>query len=280
MECRRIPTRDIAPRWKGGALWLDQPTARPCPAFQISAISRRNFSGATSPTETRSTGLREAAYAICRRRLPADWRGHGASNFPIDPRLSSEEAPAFWRAEDNPQVIVLAASNDHAIAGSMHIVAEKRNSRGRHLVLERQGRRSRLSVVAPEPGTGPSYLLSADPALDIRLAALQVICDRPSGRSRSPASGCLRPSPYQSFRFRLMLKILDAAGSAPGEFPSMRELADILGRSYEADQRAIDWKSSSTRRQTQRLVAEARRMAASGYRDLLYAGRRRAFQTP
>ena len=76
-----------------------------------------------------------------------------------------------------------------------------------------------------------------------------------------------------------MLKLLDALDEAAGKNPTTRELATILGLS-QTDLRAIDWKTSSARRQTQRLVVEARQMAASGYRDLLSARGRRASQTP
>ncbi len=44
-------------------------------------------------------------------------------------------------------------------------------------------------------------------------------------------------------------------------------------------ERAIEWKTSSHRRQAQRLVAEARRMMATGYRDLLKGSMRPALDS-
>ena len=185
----------------------------------------------------------------------------------------------IWRAEDNPQVIVLAAADCDAILATAAVVADEADDQERHLVLTERWQRYRLKVVQPVPGQKISYLLSADESLETRLTALQFFNSRPSGQTVSTVASPLRPTPYQSHRFLLMLKLLDALDEAAGKNPTTRELATILGLS-QTDLRAIDWKTSSARRQTQRLVVEARQMAASGYRDLLSARGRRASQTP
>ena len=279
LECRIEREGHTTTLLKGGAPWLDHPAARPCSAHSISAISRRNSCAETTHIDAHSIGLRKAALAIRELQLLAVWRGHGASNFPIDPKLSSKEAPAIWRAEDNPQVIVLAAADCDAILATAAVVADEADDQERHLVLNERFQRYRLKVVKPLRGERASYLLSVDEALEIRLTALQFFNSRPSVQTLNTVASPLRPTPYQSHRFLLMLKLLDALDEAAGKAPTTRELASILGLS-QTDLRAIDWKTSSARRQTQRLVVEARRMAASGYRDLLSARGRRASQTP
>lgn len=264
---------------KGGAPWLDHQTARPSSANSIFATSRRNSCAETTHIDAHSIRLRKAASAMRELQLPVVWREHGASNFPIDPKLSSNENPAIWRAEDNPQVIVLAAADCDAILATAAVVADEADDQERHLVLTERWQRYRLKVVQPVPGQKISYLLSADESLETRLTALQFFNSRPSGQTVSTVASPLRPTPYQSHRFLLMLKLLDALDEAAGKNPTTRELATILGLS-QTGLRAIDWKTSSARRQTQRLVVEARQMAASGYRDLLSARGRRASQTP
>ncbi len=76
----------------------------------------------------------------------------------------------------------------------------------------------------------------------------------------------------------LLLAILDALSRAP-EGVMLKDIAGTIVYRGLSAQRAIDWKSSSQRRQTQRLVVEARRMASHGYLGLLRQSRLRSFQT-
>ncbi|MBO6767380.1 MAG: DUF2285 domain-containing protein [Erythrobacter sp.] len=79
----------------------------------------------------------------------------------------------------------------------------------------------------------------------------------------------LRPTPFQRHRLGRMLTILDAVARLGGENVTNRQIASAAIYPGVEFGSALEWKSSSHRRQTQRLLAEARHMAESGYRKLL-----------
>ena len=146
------------------------------------------------------------------------------------------------------------------------------------MVLADVGGRHRLLVVASARLGGDNYLIPQDQSVPIRLAALDVFHCCVDGSSVPAKRHQLRPTAYQSHRLHLLLAILDNLARAP-EGVTLREIAGTLVYRGWSAQRAIDWKSSSQRRQTQRLVAEARRMASHGYLGLLRQSRLRPFQT-
>lgn len=130
--------------------------------------------------------------------------------------------------------------------------------------------RARHRLVVMYSAERDGYFLPAD-SIPIRLAALGAFHDF-RGRQTVGSPAALKPTAYQSRRLALLLAVLDRLEqSAP-----VRQIAHELvlpGLGYE---RAIEWKTSSHRRQAQRLIAEARRMMATGYRDLLRSSMRPA----
>ena len=66
-----------------------------------------------------------------------------------------------------------------------------------------------------------------------------------------------------------MLAALDALSSLRSETRTVREVAAHFDRAAVEGMRAIEWKSSSLRRQTQRLLQESVAMMMGGYRNLL-----------
>lgn len=82
------------------------------------------------------------------------------------------------------------------------------------------------------------------------------------------AKGIVLPSAYQRRRLVLLLAILD--GLADGA--SARDLAVWLIFPNHRLSGTADWRGSSEKRHTQRLIGAARRMARCGYLRLLEQG--------
>ena len=200
-------------------------------------------------------------------------------NFPIDPDLSARSDPAIWRAEENPNVVILSGSGAvKAARAACDLIAKRTSNAGDHLVLTDGGARHRLLVMASARLGGDNYLIPPDQSFPIRLAALDAFHCCVDGSAAPSVRNQLQPTAYQSHRLHLLLAILDALSRAP-EGVMLKDIAGTIVYRGLSAQRAIDWKSSSQRRQTQRLVAEARRMASHGYLGLLRQSRLRSFQT-
>ena len=206
------------------------------------------------------------------------WLDHGASSFPLDPTRSAAHDPAIWRAEDNAHVIIITGKDaTNADFAQMRTMAAKDSGTGRHLVLAGETARHRLLLINSPSHPDGSYLLPESPSLKTRLNALQAFRHSASlSTTASPVKK--RPKTYQRYRLQLLLEVLDHLIGSAGRPATLRDLAEKIGNGADIKLRAIDWKTSSQRRQTQRLVSEARRMCSHGYRDLLYPGRPVTFQ--
>lgn len=148
-------------------------------------------------------------------------------------------------------------------------VACRTRSGSRYIVLE--GRTARHRLLVRETGCSGlgGYLLPGDDCLMIRIAATAAFHEPDDPCSPAKSARQLQPTTYQRFRLERMLAVLDAFQVSPGSRPSLRDLADEVLHLGEPDSSAIEWKSSSRRRQVQRIAAEASRLARSGYRELL-----------
>ena len=94
--------------------------------------------------------------------------------------------------------------------------------------------------------------------LDRRLAGAAPRRQRP---------GC-RPTAFQRNRLNLLLDILDMLQALGGR-PTSHTVARSLVYPGMTVGRGVEWKSSSQRRRTQRLIDEARSLMNGGYRLLL-----------
>lgn len=148
------------------------------------------------------------------------------------------------------------------------VLADFSDGLGRHLVVSGKAGRHRLLVKAPLCRTGHGFVVVPDRWHEVRLAALSAFF---RARRFADPSPCL-PTRFQRHRFGLMLAVLDRIERADCDPITIRELAETIVYPRIELGRAIEWKSSSWRRQTQRLVAEARAMAGGGYRRLLQGG--------
>jgi len=279
LECRRGAGASSEIGEKGGASWLDHLTATTGQAHSTIRISRRNSCAAMPRTGNNTHGSPAKAVSTRNPQLAAKWRVHGALNFPIDPDLSARTHPAIWQAEENAHVVILGGGDAVKAALALcDVIVKRASNSGDHLVLASRGARHRLLMTASARPEVDTYLIPRDQSFPIRLAALDAFHCCVDGSAAPSVRNQLQPTAYQSHRFHLLLAILDALSRAP-EGVMLKDIAGTIVYRGLSAQRAIDWKSSSQRRQTQRLVVEARRMASHGYLGLLRQSRLRSFQT-
>lgn len=152
--------------------------------------------------------------------------------------------------------------------GNYDLLQDRSTTEGRHLVLGDRKRRHRLLIIRPNAGAC-GYFMPQDRWLRTRLAAIKgfdLSC-RALGPNKS--RNILFPSVAQKHRLTLLLRILDAMACADRGYASIREVAQQVVYRNADFGRTIEWKSSSHRRQTQRLINRARFFVRGGYRLLL-----------
>lgn len=151
---------------------------------------------------------------------------------------------------------------------NLEVLQDRITNEGRHLVLS-GGRRRHRVLVTPTGSTGSGYLVPRDHWVRTRFAAIQAF-DKSFPKSSHPKpNDLLLPSLYQKRRLTLLLDIFDTMHRPDSGVATTREVAQTVVYQNADLGRAIEWKSSSHRRQTQRLINEARIMVEGGYRWLL-----------
>ncbi|AXK41319.1 DNA -binding domain-containing protein [Erythrobacter aureus] len=150
------------------------------------------------------------------------------------------------------------------ILSSRRIVTDRVYKDTRHLIVD--GRRGRHRIVLssrPDEPKKAGFLCRADQWIEARLESVAALV----GGTGTPRF--LRPTPYHRHRLTTLLLILDTIERLGERNATVRKVAGLA--LYPGLERvsAIEWKSSSYRRQTQRLAAEARQMVKVGYKDLL-----------
>uniref|UniRef100_UPI00313CC646 DNA -binding domain-containing protein n=1 Tax=Sphingomonas sp. OTU376 TaxID=3043863 RepID=UPI00313CC646 len=116
---------------------------------------------------------------------------------------------------------------------------------------------------------GPlAYVLIRDDHVDLRHAAVRRLDRRLAGAPPARLPPGFRPTTFQRQRLSLLLDLLDAV-LAPAAAYTSYELARKIVYSGLSVGRGAEWKSSSQRRRTQRLVEEAMTLMNGGYRTLL-----------
>jgi hypothetical protein len=196
------------------------------------------------------------------------WHAHGGWTFAIAPEADVQGFPAFWCPEAAACVIVVTAirrghSEIPGIAGR-RVVAEQRDGICRYVVLDGRRGRHRLKIVGTgNRNAGTEFRTRADPFVATRIAALSALVLGTVWPSR------ILPSSYRRHQLVRLLAVLDLVIETGQETSVLRRIAAGFCAGRAARARSIEWKSSSERRQAQRLLAEARRMEAVGYRRLL-----------
>lgn len=118
-------------------------------------------------------------------------------------------------------------------------------------------------------GQALAYVIPRDGAMVRRAEATRRLDLRLSGVPPGRCPGAMRPTAFQARRLYLLLDILDALLVPDGPRPSTHEIADRLIYPRLAIGRGSEWKASSERRRTQRLIDEALALMNGGYRALL-----------
>ncbi|MDZ4307168.1 DUF2285 domain-containing protein, partial [Allopontixanthobacter sp.] len=149
------------------------------------------------------------------------------------------------------------------------VIAQHENGAGQHLVVSDTQNRHRVLFARKLPHAVAGYVVPDDAELAVRVAALSGFHRLKEGAPTMAHHRLLKPSDYKRYRLGMLLAILDLVEDASPSHLTLREVAQALIYPGMKIGRAIDWKTSSHRRQTQRLVAEAHRMADAGYRHLL-----------
>lgn len=188
----------------------------------------------------------------------------------FDPDRPVRSEPAIWRRDCASQVVSLAFA-PAGFPGAAPLpdvvpMAESATADGRDLVLDIAGVRHRLHLEETVPGALLAILLPplGDP---LRAAACDAARRMFARLSTAEPAAAMRPSIVQRRRLAMLLRVLDASLRGAAN----REIGVRIVYPWLAGTNAVAWKSTSERRRVQRLVAEARDLAASGYRDLLRA---------
>jgi hypothetical protein len=204
---------------------------------------------------------------ILRPVRPAASSGVGGFPFAVDPQLTAAEATIFWRSDVLPTVVPLVPTS---IEGARPLAIEELHARK---VEERVSPAGRYVVVHLDSGdlrlllTGPAdqplaAVLPLDDDLPIRAAAAVRLwarmAQRPSQHEEPPALTRQRRD-----RLVLMVRALDGHLAEA----SYREIAETLfgTRGIERE----NWKTSSLRDRTIRLVKGGVDLMRAGYRRLL-----------
>lgn len=163
-------------------------------------------------------------------------------------------------------VVIEAADLDRAIplpSGSEPLV-EAATEAGRHVVVAHGTARLRLFVRHAPLLHVPAFSIPCDPTCALRLAAAARL-QRVTRGGRVPAGLASLPTRYQRNRYSQLLEIHDALEAGA----SSRDLAfGLIFRRHRPLAGAI-WKGSGERRHVLRMIADARRLVAIGYRKLL-----------
>jgi hypothetical protein len=203
------------------------------------------------------------------------WHDHGGWSFAFPPALPAQAHPAIWLASDVPSVITFLDTEGGcdeswmpSILRNLEVLHDRTTDEGRHLVLSDGKRRYRL-LVKPTGSTHSGYLVHRDRWVRTRLAAIQAFDRSFPNFSNAKSNDRLLPSPNQKRRLALLLNILDTMHRSDRRVATTRKVAQTVVYQNTDLGRAIEWKSSSSRRQTQRLINEAQFLVEGGYRWLL-----------
>ena len=191
----------------------------------------------------------------------------------LDPDRSANETAIFWRPELLASVLMLEAAPSvfrrarrleqldltlatlHALPGG-----------GGAIILADPDGDHHLVAGATDPTQPLAVLLPLDDSFHIRADAALRFQRRLFGRAAGPLPRALTLTPRHRLRLVRMVRALD--GRSAGA--SYREIASVL---FDTPwQSATEWKTSSIRARTIRLVKDAQTMMRGGYLRLL-AGR-------
>ena len=184
--------------------------------------------------------------------------------------------PALWHPQAAPAVLILDTAPFEGAApalsdfeGRPDILVDQLLENGRHIVLADGGGLHRLWLRPGPADRSLAYMVIRDDAIALRQAMVRRFERRTAGgrADRSPPGIC--PTSFQRQRLSMLLDILDAAGARFRVSSATHEIARSHVYAHMQVGQGSEWKSSSQRRRTQRLIDEARALMEGGYRRLL-----------
>jgi hypothetical protein len=198
-------------------------------------------------------------------------RSDGGCDFLQDPDQSRCDVTIFWRPEVFPSVLILQpAPADFSTANALNRLAHDASialpSGDSGILFADTDGDHHLVTDAIQRGQPLAVLLPLDSNFHIRAEAALRLHRRLSGRAAGPIPRALTLTPRHRLRLTRMVRAIDGRSSGA----TYREIAAVLFKTSR--QSASEWKTSSIRAQTIRLVHDAHDMILGGYRRLL-AGR-------
>jgi hypothetical protein len=198
---------------------------------------------------------------------------NGGCDFLLDPDRSASETAIFWRPELVASVLMLeAAPAVFRTAGRLeqleltHATLHAQPGGEGSIILADPDGDHHLVTGAIDPAQPLAVLLPLDDSFHVRVEAALRLHRRLSGR----AAGRIPRAHTLTLRHRLRLVRMVRALDGRSSGATYREIADVLFESHQ--QSAPEWKTSSIRAQTIRLVKDGQTMMHGGYLRLL-AGR-------
>jgi hypothetical protein len=133
------------------------------------------------------------------------------------------------------------------------------------MVIASPGGLHRLWLREIKPNTSLAVIIPADRNFVQRIAAAARFERRLRGTVHGQPPLGYRPTAFQRNRLFLLLNLLDAEKAGA----SRRTMASTFLYRNSAPMSRAEWKGSSQRRRTHRMIDEAKHMMARGYRELL-----------
>lgn len=202
--------------------------------------------------------------------------------YPLSPDASAGAEPALWAPEASVYTIILEEKRGGECAAPLvnadwpDVLVDRMLSGGRYLVIADKDGPHHVWLRAGRAAASLAYVIPRDAAAELRFEAARRLERRLIGAPPIRALAGHRPSRFQRHRLHQLLAIIDAFDRWATTYEIAREIvypAMTIGRGAE-------WKSSSERRHTQRLIDEARELVNGGYRRLLLGRAGGATKTP
>lgn len=197
--------------------------------------------------------------------MARDW----GLRVPVSPHKPAWVEPAIWSPTAAPTTLTLVGAVPDApfgFQGADIILADHGLSDGRHILIHDDERPYQLFL----PGKvceETFYQIIRDQQIGLRLTEILRLERKLAGLAPEPCA--LRPTEFQNYRLNLLLDILDAKyGSGRGMLATY-DLAQAVIYPGMMIGRGAEWKASSQRRRTQRLIEEAEGLMNGGYKRLL-----------
>lgn len=200
--------------------------------------------------------------------MARDW----GLRVPVSPHKPAWVAPAIWSPNAAPTTLTLVGAVPDVPFGFQGvdvILADYGLSDGRHIVIGDDERPYQIFL----PGKlceETFYQITRDHQIGLRLTEIVRLERKLAGLAPGPCA--LRPTEFQNYRLNLLLDILDARYGSGRAMLTTYDLAQAVIYPGMKMGRGAEWKASSQRRRTQRLIEEAEGLMNGGYKRLLHRG--------